>query len=60
MTKRGSSFGYESSHVVRGRVSTRDRYFCDKESIYILRDVMRLLCIFFSFFYFMYTDFMTI
>ena len=24
MTKRGSSFGFESSHVLRGRVSIRD------------------------------------
>ena len=28
MTKKGSSFGYESSHVLRGRVSIGDRYFC--------------------------------
>ena len=27
VTKRGSSFGYESSHVVRRRVSIGD-YFC--------------------------------
>ena len=26
--KRGSSFGYESSHVTRGRVSMGDIYFC--------------------------------
>ena len=60
MTKRGSSFGYESSHIHRGRVSIED--FCDRGSVYTLRDVVRLLCIFFSFFYIylMYTDLVTI
>ena len=28
VTKNGSSFGYESSYVLRGRVSIGDRYFC--------------------------------
>ena len=52
--------GYESSHVHRGRVSIRD--FCDKGSVYTLRDIVRLLCIFFSFFYIylMYTGLVTI
>ena len=31
MTKRGSSFGYESSHVHRGRVSIG--HFCDRGSV---------------------------
>ena len=48
MTKRGSSFDwYESSYIHRGRVSIGD--FCDKGSVYTIRDVVRFLCIFFYF-----------
>ena len=28
VTKKRSNFGYESSHVLKGRVSIGDRYFC--------------------------------
>ena len=31
MTKMGSSFGYESGHILKGRVSIGDRYFCYEE-----------------------------
>ena len=46
MTKRGSSFEYESSHIHKGRVSIRD-FFCQGEC-YTLRDVVRTY-VFFSF-----------
>ena len=46
MTKRGSSFGYESSHVLRGRVSIGDNIFvrgsvflfkgCSEDFLYLL------------------------
>ena len=39
MTKRGSSFGYESSHVLRGRVSVGDIFV--RGSVFFLRDVVR-------------------
>ena len=56
----GVVLGYKSSYVHRGRVSVGD--FCDRGSVYTLRDVVRLLCIFFSFFYFylMYSGLVTI
>ena len=41
MTKRGSSFGYESSHVLRGRVSIGDRYFLLGGVYVFMRDVVR-------------------
>ena len=44
VTKRGSSFWYESSHIHRGRVSMGD--FCDRRSVYTMGDVVRFLCIF--------------
>ena len=39
MSKRGSSFGYGSSHVLRGRVSIRDIFV--RRSVFFLRDVIR-------------------
>ena len=39
MTKRGSSFGYESSHVLRRRVSVGDIFV--RGSVFFLRDVVR-------------------
>ena len=48
VTKMGSNFGFESSLVLRGRVSIR--HFLWGEFMYILRDVVRFTCIFFSFF----------
>ena len=47
MTIRGSSFGYESSHVHKGRELAYEIFV--KGSVYILRDVVKLLCIFFLF-----------
>ena len=47
MTKKGNSFGYKSSHIHRGRVSIGDFLF--RGSVYILRDAVRLLCIFLFF-----------
>ena len=56
MTKRGSSFGYESSHVLRGRISIGDIFV--RESVFpIMRDVVRTYCIF-SFLYFSNTLFL--
>ena len=49
MTKRGSSFEYKSSHVLRGGVSAGDRYFCYGECF--------SFCIF-SFLYFSNTSFL--
>ena len=48
MTKMGSSFRYESSHTHRGRVSIR-RFLLEGVFIF-LRDVVRILCIFFFLF----------
>ena len=48
VTKMESSFGYESSHVIRGRVSVGDTFV--RGSVFFLRDVMRTFCIF-SFLY---------
>ena len=44
MTKRLSSFGYESSHVLRGRVSIG--HFLLGGVILFMRDIVRTLCIF--------------
>ena len=49
MTKRGSSFGYESSHVLRGRVSVGDIFVSG--SVFVLRDVVRTFCIFYFIFF---------
>ena len=49
MTKRGSSFRYESSHVLRGRVSIGDIFVRGSVFIFIFfifRDVVRTFCIF--------------
>ena len=43
VTKRGSSFGYESSHALRGRVSIGDIFF--RGSVYLLKDVVMNFCI---------------
>ena len=50
MTKKGSSFGYESSHSLRGRVSIGDRYFLLGGVYVFMRDVVRtfFLYLFFS------------
>ena len=45
VTKRGNSFWYERSHVLRGRVSIGDIFV--RGSIYLLRDVVKTFCIFF-------------
>ena len=62
MTKRGSSFGFESSLVRRGKVSIE--HFFDRGSVYIfLRDVVRFICIFLFFFIYislLYTGLVTI
>ena len=55
VTKRGSSFGYESSHVLRGRVSIGDIFI--RGSVYLLRDVVKTFCIF-SLLYFLDTFFL--
>ena len=55
VTKNGSSFGYESSHVLRERVSIGDIFV--RGNVYLLRDVMRTFCIF-SFLYFLDTLFL--
>ena len=47
VTKKGSSFGYESSHVHRERVSKWD--FCQGECSYSLRDIVRILVSFLLF-----------
>ena len=41
--KRGSSFGYESSQVLRGRVSIGDIFV--RGSVYLLKDVVMNFCI---------------
>ena len=46
MTKRGNSFGYESSHVHRGRVSVGVFFFV-RGSVYIYEGCSEDLCIFF-------------
>ena len=53
MTKRGSSFGYASSHVLWGKVSIGDIFV--RGSVYLLRDVVRTFC-FFSFLYFLRSE----
>ena len=55
VTKRVSNFGYESSHVLRGRISIGDIFV--RGSVYLLRDVVRNFCIF-SFIYFLDTLFL--
>ena len=56
MTKRGSSFGNESSHVLRRRVSIGDIFV--RGSVFpFIRDVVRTYCIF-SFLYFSNTLFL--
>ena len=44
MTKMWSSFGYKSSHVLRGGVSIGDIFV--RGSVFSLRDVVRTYCIF--------------
>ena len=49
-TKRGSSFGFESSLVFRGRFSIGYIYIFLIEGVYIvLRDVVRSICTLLSF-----------
>ena len=55
MTKRGSSFGYESSHILRERVSVGDTFV--RGNVFFLRDVVRTFCIF-SFHFFLDTLFL--
>ena len=55
MTKRESSFRYESSHILRGKVSVRDIFV--RGSVFFLRDVVRTFCIF-SFLFFLDTLFL--
>ena len=55
MIKRESSFGYESSHVLRGRVSIGDIFV--RGSVYTLKDVVRTFYIF-SFLYLLDTLFL--
>ena len=55
MTKKGSSFGYESSYVLKGRVSIGDIFV--RQSIFVLRDVVRTFYIF-SFLFFLDTLFL--
>ena len=50
VAKRGSNFGYKSSHVLRGRVSIED-IFVRGSVFFFMRDVVRTYCIF-SFLYF--------
>ena len=50
MTKRGNSFGYDSNHVLRGRVNIGDIFV--RGSVFFLRDVVKTFCIF-SFLYFL-------
>ena len=50
MTKRESSFGYESSHVLRGRVSIGDIFI--RGSVYFLRHVVKTFFVSFLFFTF--------
>ena len=60
MTKRGSSFDMRVVIYIRGELAIGD--FCDRGSVYTVRDVVRFLCIFFSFFYIylMYIGLLTI
>ena len=55
MTKKGSSFGYESSYVLKGRVSIGDIFV--RQSVFVLRDVVRTFYIF-SFLFFLDTLFL--
>ena len=56
VAKRGSNFGYKSSHVLRGRVSIEDIFV--RGSVFLfMRDVVRTYCIF-SFLYFLDTLFL--
>ena len=48
MTKKGSSFGYKSSHVLRGRGSIGDIFV--REVFLFMRDVVRTYVFFFFFF----------
>ena len=59
MTKSGSSFDMRVVIYIGG-VSIGD--FCDRGNVYTMSDVVRFLCIFFSFFYIylMYIGLMTI
>ena len=58
VTKRGSSFVYESSHVFRGRVSIGDIFV--RGSFFLsMRDVVRTYCIF-SFLYCLNTFVLTL
>ena len=48
-TKRGSSFGFESSLVFRGRFSTGHFFFLIEGVYIVLRDVVRSICTLLSF-----------
>ena len=56
MTKRESSFGYESSHVFRGRVSIGDIFV--KGSVYFFKGCNQDLMYFFLLFFFIDTLFL--
>ena len=49
VTQKESSFGYESSHIHRGRVSIG--HFCDRGSVFFFRDVVRTYVFFFFTFF---------
>ena len=53
VTKKGSNFGYENSHVLKGRVSIGD-IFVRGSVFFFFRDVMRNFCIFSFLFLFRY------
>ena len=55
MTKRESSFRYESSHILKGKVSVRDIFV--RGSVFFFKDVVRTFCIF-SFLFFLDTLFL--
>ena len=55
VTKKGSNFGYENSHVLKGRVSIGDIFV--RQSVFVLRDVVRTFYIF-SFLFFLDTLFL--
>ena len=63
MTKKWSSFGYESSHSLRGRVSIGDRYFLLGGVYVFMRDVVRTFVSFLFFLFrniiFLYIDLVT-
>ena len=60
MTKKGSSFGYKSSHVFRGRVCIGDIFVRGIFFFFFFRNVVRTFLFFYLLFFFCISSFLSL